>query len=53
MTVSPVHREDEAAEEGDAVADGGVVPDPVGEGQEEDNDDGHVGDAVKRYHPVH
>ena len=51
-TVSPVHREDEAAEEGDAVADGGVVPDPVGEGQEEDNDDGHVGDAVQRYHPV-
>ena len=52
-TVSPVHREDEAAEEGDAVADGGVVPDPVGEGQEEDNDDGHVSVAVKRYHPVH
>ena len=52
LAVPPVQREDEDAEEGDAVADGGGVPDPVGEGQEEDNDDGHVGDAVQRYHPV-
>ena len=48
----PVYCQHEAAEEGDEVADGGVVPDPVGKGQEEDNDDGHVGDTVQRYHPV-
>ena len=53
VSLPPVHREDEAAEERDPVTDVGGVPDPVGEGQEEDDDDGHVGDAVQRHHPVH
>ena len=51
--LSPVHGQNKATEAGDDVADVVVVPDSDREGQEEDDDHGHVGQTVQQDHPVY